>query len=471
MRSGTTAIITALFLAEVAAIFETTMLYAALPTLIRHFGDPLTAGWLVTAHMLVGSGAVVLAGRLGDIYGRRRVMLVLLAVGLAGSILSASTKLFALVLVGRALQGLSVAVTPLTIGIIRENLAPDRVPVAVGLMTTAAGVGTASGLVLGGAIIDTLDWHWLFAASALLLGIALVAVRLAVPALPGTPPRQKIDWIEGLMPVPGITAILLGISMSKTNGWLDPAVLGMVLVGVAIMGLWARRTLAASEPFVDLRLLASRNVALANLVAVFYALGSMQTVLVFSTFTQNPVWTMAGLGLGATVAGLAKLPSNFLSFFAGPLAGWLQQKAGLRVPVMAGGILAGLGWSLALGLPGSLIEVVLLLCVISFGTTILNAAVPNVIVASVPRERTSEAIGAMAVVRGMFAGIGAQIVAVLLASHTLSAPGGAQLPSPVAFRIVMGWIVAVTIVVILAGLMLRVREKPAVAGHGTSGDG
>ena len=462
MPTGPKAIIIALFFAEIAAVFETTMVYAALPTLIREFGDPLTAGWLVTAHMLVGAGVAVLAGRLGDIFGRRRVMLVLLAAGLAGSILSAATEIFALVLVGRAFQGLSAAVTPLTIGIIRENLPPDRIPVAVGLMTTAAGVGTASGLVLGGAIIDTLNWHWLFVASAGLLGAAFIAVRLFVPARPGIPPREPIDWTEGLMPVPAIAAILLGISMSKTHGWGEPMVAGLIVAGIAIMAAWARRSLAASEPFIDLRLLASRNVALANLAMAFFALGSMQSVFVMSTYTQNPAWTLAGLGLGATVAGLAKLPSNILSFFAGPLAGWLQQKAGLRIPIVSGAILMAIGWLLAIALPGSLIEVVLLLCVISFGTTIVNAAVPNVIVASVPPERTSEAIGTMSVVRGMFAGIGAQLIAVLLTTDTLTAPGGAQLPSPAGFRIVMGWVLAVTIVVAVSGLMLRVRrEQPA----------
>ena len=463
MRSGPMAIIIALFIAEVAAIFETTMVYAALPTLIREFGDPLTAGWLVTAHMLVGAGIAVLAGRLGDIFGRRRVMLVLLAVGLAGSILSASTDIYELVLAGRALQGLAAAVTPLTIGVIRENLPSERVPVAVGLMTTAAGVGTASGLVLGGAIIDTLNWHMLFALSAVFLGIALGAVAVLVPAKPGTPPGEPIDWIEGLMPVPAIGAILLGISMSKTHGWSAPEVPGLIGAGIAIMVLWARRSLAAREPFIDLRLLASRNVALANLAMVFFALGSMQSVFVMSTYTQNPAWTMAGLGLGATLAGLAKLPSNILSFFAGPLAGWLQQKAGLRVPIVSGAVLMAIGWVMALGLPGSLLEVVLLLCVISFGTTIVNAAVPNVIVASVPQERTSEAIGTMSVVRGMFAGIGAQLVALLLATDTLTAPGGAQLPSPAGFRIVMGWVVAVTVLVALSGLMIRVQRKPRTA--------
>ena len=143
MRSNYLAIITALFMAEIAATFESAMLFAALPTLIREFGDPITAGWLVTMHMLVGAAAGVLVGRLGDIRGRKSMMLLMLVVATIGSIMSAVTSNFGVVLAGRALQGLSVAVIPLSIGIIREALPKERVPVAVGLMTTGSGVGAA----------------------------------------------------------------------------------------------------------------------------------------------------------------------------------------------------------------------------------------------------------------------------------------------------------------------------------------
>jgi MFS family permease len=459
MRSSYLAIITALFMAEIAATFESAMLYAALPSLIREFGDPITAGWLVTMHMLIGAAAGVLVGRIGDIRGRKATMLLMLVVATVGSIMSAVTDDFGVVLAGRALQGFSVAVIPLSIGIIRESLPPERVAVAVGLMTTGAGVGVAVGLVLGGVIIDHLDWHWLFVVSAVLLALSWVAVKFWIPGRPGVAPKEPIDWIEGLLPAPGIMAMLYGVSQSKAFGWADPQVWGTIVAGVVVMAFWARRSLRSPEPFVDLRLLGSRNVALANILTICLGLGTMQVVLVFSTFTQSPTWTMVGLGLSATVAGLAKLPSNVLSFFAGPLSGWLTKSVGDRLTVVIGTLLAVVGWIMGIGLPSSLVQVIAILCVISFGTTILNAAIYNVIVGAVPENRTGEAIGTIAVTRGMAAAIGAQIIAVLLATATVTGPNGAQLPSAEGFRVTMGWIALLTGIAMVLALFLAAHRK------------
>lgn len=461
MRSNHNAIIAAIFLVEVCATFETSMLYAALPTLIRTFGDPITAGWLVTMHMLIGTVACIVAGRLGDMYGRRRVMLLLLAVAAVGSVLSAVTTNFALVLAGRALQGFASAAIPLSIGILRESLPAQRVPVAVGLMTTAQGAGVAVGLVLGGAIIDNLNWHWLFVISGILLVIAYIGVRLVVPARPGTPPTEKIDWIEGLLPAPGIGALLLGLSLSKTYGWLDPRCWAVATGGAVLLALWARRSLRAREPFINLRLLGDRNIAVANICAVLLGLGSAQIVFVFSTYMQAPAWTMAGLGFTATLAGFAKLPSNFLSFFAGPLSGWLSLKASVRVPIIVGGLMATVGWLVGMTLPDTLIEMILLLCLISFGTSLLNAALPIVIVEAAPEDRTSEAIGAMSVIRGMCGAVGTQMIALVLASDTVKSPDGAAFPSPAGYHLTMICIAALSLAAGLCGLLLHTRRCAA----------
>ncbi len=460
MRSSHNAIIAAVFTVEVCATFETSMLYAALPTLIRQFGDPIMAGWLVTMHMLIGTVACVVAGRLGDMFGRRRVMLLLLLVATVGSVLSAVTTNFPLVLFGRALQGFATAAIPLSIGILRENLPEKRLPVAVGLMTTAQGMGVAVGLVLGGVIIDNLNWHWLFVISGVLLIFAYAAVRLIVPAHPGTPPTQKIDWIEGLLPAPAIGAVLLGLSLTKTYGWFDPRCYALIAFGAVLMGLWARRSLAAREPFINLRLLADRNIAVANLAAVLLGLGSAQIVFVFSTYMQAPAWTMAGLGFTATLAGFAKLPSNVLSFLGGPLSGWLAQKYSVRLPIIIGGLMAAVGWVAGMSLPSTLGAMIALLCLISFGTTLLNAALPIVIVGAAPADRTSEAIGAMSVIRGMCAAVGTQMIAVVLASDMVIAPmGGASFPSPDAYRLTMVVIAMLSVAAGLSGLLLAVRKR------------
>lgn len=464
MKPSHNAIIAAVFLAEISATFETTMLYAALPTLIRAFGDPITVGWLLTMHMLIGTVACVVVGRLGDIHGRQRVMLMLLVVAVVGSIISAVTTNFGIVLFGRALQGFAWAAIPLSIGILRENLPEERLPVAVGLMSTAQGMGVAIGLVLGGVIIDNLNWHWLFAVSGILLTISWVVIRSVVPARPGSPPREKIDWIEGLLPAPGIAAVLLGLSMSKTYGWLDPRCWAVASTGVLILLYWAKRSLSAREPFINLRLLGQRNIAIANVSAVLLGMGSGQIVFIFSTYMQAPVWTMAGLGFSATVAGLAKLPSNILSFLGGPLSGWLAQRYSPRVPIIIGGMLAAVGWVIGISLPNTLGQIIALLCVISFGTTLLNATLPIVIVGEAPIERTGEAIGTMSVVRGIFAAVGVQLIALALASDTVTGPDGrGAFPSPAAYHLTMGIIAALSVISGLMGLLLVLRKRTQAA--------
>ena len=467
-KANTTGIIFALFLAEMTVTFESAMVYAALPTLIRVFGDPMKAGWLVTSHLLIAAATAPVAGRLGDIKGRKRWIMLLLAVALAGSILSAVTSVFLLVLVGRAMQGLSSAVLPLSVGVVREALPEDKVPLGIGILTTAQGAGAALGLVLGGALIDNFPWHSLFIASAVLLALSMLACHFLVPARPGTPTHEPIDWLEGLLPVPAIAALLLSTSLGKQMGWLSPQVLGLVAFGLLLMLWWGRRSLRSREPFIDLRLFKGRNFAVANAISVLLGMGTMQTLYVFSAYMQSPKWTMVGLGLTATVAGLAKLPSNFLSFFAGPFSGWLTQRVGDRLTVLGGALLAALGWTIGLGvLPDRPIEIVLLLCVISFGTTMLQAAIPNVVVASVPESRTSEAMGSMSVVRGIASAIGAQVIALLLASDTMAAPGGGALfPTAEAYRLAMAVVAGLTLAGALCAFLLPGRRvaRPAKAG-------
>ena len=139
----------ALMLSEATAAFETSMIYAAMKKLVEEFGDPETAAWLITIYLLFGAGMSAIMGRLGDMYGRKRLLLVLLGCGFIGSVLSYVSENFWTILAGRGLQGLTAALMPLCLGLIREHLPQKAVSVCVGLMVSAAGVGTSYGELYG----------------------------------------------------------------------------------------------------------------------------------------------------------------------------------------------------------------------------------------------------------------------------------------------------------------------------------
>ncbi len=452
----------ALCVGESTVTFETSMIFAALPKLIRTFGDPFMAGQLIAIHPLIAASTAPVVGRLGDLWGRKPMILILLSLALCGSLISAVSENFALVLLGRAMQGLSVTVLSLGIGVLRENLDMQRLPMSIGFMTTAQGVGGASGLIFGGMIVDHYNWHWLFAASAVLIAASVLLSWLWVPGSKVVRQPVRIDWIEALLPMPAIALVMLAIGMAKSHPIVSPHVLGTLAAGLAIFAFWGRRALRASKPFIDLRLFAIRDFAVSNAATLILAAGTMQVVYILSAYIQSPLWTGVGLGMTATAAGLAKLPSHCLTITAGPLVSWQANRFGHRSAVVTSCVVAAVGWLYAMTLPGTMIEIVILLTITSYGTTMIVTALTNTIVDTVPEERTSEAIGTMLVVRGFGLSLGAQLIAVSLSIYTIAAPdGGALFPTAESFRLTMGWISAATLVALVIGLLLP-RGRPAV---------
>lgn len=459
MQTRPALILLALCLCEFTSSFESVMVYAALPSLIGVFGDPNKAGWLVTGHLIVGAGSALIAARMGDLRGRKKVMLTLLSIAALGSLISAVGTSFWVVLAGRSMQGIIGAMLPLGIGVAREALRADKVPLGVGVIVTATSVGSAAGLIVGGAIIDNLDWHWLFAAGAAMLTVSLIAVWLFVPVTAGAAPDHPIDWIDGLLPVSGIISVVLAISLSKASGWSDPVVVALLAAGLAILAAWAWRNLRARFPLINLRLLAERNVAVAIVISVFMSLGTYHVMLLFAPLMQAPTWTQVGLGMSATMAGFIKLPSNLIAFTAGPLAGWIASRFTNKAALIIGACFGLAGWGLTATLPDTVVELVLLLCLISYGTTMLMTGCLNLVASSVPPESTSEAIASLSVVRTMFMAIGSQMIAVILSTDTIVEPGGtASFPGPGAYQTTTLWIALTVVGALVATAFVRVRQ-------------
>jgi MFS family permease len=452
----------ALCVAESTVTFETSMIFAALPKLIRTFGDPFMAGQLVAIHPLIAASTAPVVGRLGDLFGRRPMIIILLLLALVGSLISAFSENFTLVLLGRAMQGFSVTVLSLGIGLLRESLDSKRLPISIGFMTTAQGIGGASGLIFGGMIVDNYNWHWLFAASAVLVAAALLLCWVWLPGRKIVRTAIRIDWIEALLPMPAIGAVMYAIGLAKSHAILSPQVLGTLAAGLAIFAFWGRRALRAKDPFINLRLFTNRDFAISNAATLLLAAGTMQVVYILSTYIQSPLWTGVGLGMTATAAGLAKLPSHCLTVTAGPLVSWQASRFGHRAAVLTSCLVALVGWLYAMTLPGQLIEIIILLTITSYGTTMIVTALTNTIVDTVPEERTSEAIGTMLVVRGFGLAIGAQLIAVSLSLFTVPAPdGGALFPTAEGYRLTMGWISAATLIALFIGLLLP-KGRPAL---------
>jgi len=463
-RHAATLLLAALVLAEIVSAVEATMVFAAMRVFYREFGDPVLVGWIITAFLLVAAASASVCSRLGDMFGRRRLLLIVLVFAGLGSLISAGADSPAMVILGRAVQGMAGAVMPLCFGLVRENLPARRVPLGIGIVSAAAFVSGGAAIFIGGVLVDQLSWHWIFYVGAATAVLAIVAVWLWVPRAAALSSREPVDWLGALLLVPAIAAVLLGISNARAWGWGDARTLALVLGGAATLGLWVWHELHTRVPLIDVRLLGQRQLALANLGMVLLALGPLQSGLVLSLLLQQPQWTGVGLGLSATLAGLILAPPMVLAVLVGPGCGLLAMRSdGARLPALLACGCQLVGWGGMALHHDSLPFVVAMALLQGIGMAMAYAAVPMLIVEVAPAERTSEVTGVSSVIRYVSNAVGSQVVALLLAQAIVSDParGPGSYPAPAAFALTLGVIAALCVLSLVVTACLPAARRAA----------
>lgn len=442
-------LIAALWLTETVAAFGTSMTYAATRSLIASFGDPVSVGWLVTVFLLIGAAATPVAARFGDMFGHKRVLLFVLTIGGVGLAIGAASDLYPLVLLGRALQGMHLAVMALAFGILRECVTPQRLPLAIGIVLSAVAAGTLSAMLLGGWTADVFGWRAVFALGVVGTIVAGLALALFVP-----PPRHvgmdrsPVDLLSIVLSVPAIAGTLFVVSNLRSWGWTHPTLIAIFATSIVLAVLWVRHSLRTPHPLIDLRLFARKQVMIINIVYVCAAFGAFQVVLLMSMLMQTPSFTGVGLGVSAKVAGIATIPAALLSLAVAPAGGMLVERIGGRAVMILSGLVMTSGFLFIANRHDTLPIVTFGFGFITIGTTMLYAAGPPILMAAVPRNRTSEAVGMMTALRALATATGAQMVAVLLASDTIASPSAptSHFPSQAAFSLTF------TVMIVLSGL-------------------
>lgn len=441
----------AMIAAEVLSTFETAMIFAALRFMIEDFGSPGAVGWTITSFLLAASVSAAIFGRLGDMYDRRKMLLLVIGFSIVGSVIAGSASTLAGVIVGRIIQGGAGAVFPLCVGILREQVEAKSLPIYLGILTAILSVSGGLGLFLGGVLVDNFAWQSIFYANALVGVIAWVAVYYLIPPSKGSNAvAPGTNFIGGLLFVPGLVCCLLAINKSTAWGWMSLQTLSLLAVGVIFLVSWVRSELNAKEPLLNIRLLLNREILLVNLTAAILGLTWNQFTQFWSILLQQPTATGAGLGLSASVSGLVLQPQTLMAFIGGPLAGWFYIRHGTRSSMVVGATVLALAWIAAMFKHDTIPFIIMLMIFMGLSSAFLYAMLPIILAREAPIERTSEVAGMMTVVRGTATGIGAQIVAFLLSSSTVPAPDGTgNFPDSFAHGLTMGYIAAGSVLVVV----------------------
>ena len=410
-----------------------TLLVPVLPELpsLLHTSEA-NASWAVTATLLSAAVATPVFGRLGDMYGKRRILLASTAFMVAGSLVCALSSSLLPMIAGRALQGLSAAVIPVGISVMRDQLPVHKLSSSVALMSASLGVGGALGLPAAALIAEHGNWHMLFWVSVVLGVVAAVLVRVVIPeSASRAGGRLDVPGVFGL--AAGLVALLLAITEGGTWGWTDAKTLGCFAGAVIVLLAWGAWELRTPSPLADLRTSARRQVLITNLASVVVGFGMYASSLIAPQILELPTATGYGLGQSMVAAGMWMLPTGLVMMALSPVTGRLIGRHGAKVPMFCGAVVIAAGYGLAVALMHHAWGIMIGTSVIGAGIGLAYAAMPSLIMAAVPATETAAANGLNSLMRAIGTSLASAVIGAILAHMTIRL-GGSVIPSEAGFR-------------------------------------
>ncbi|MEV6237699.1 MFS transporter [Lentzea sp. NPDC051838] len=402
-----------------------TLVIPLLPRFPQLLGSsPGDTTWVITSTLLASAVATPVVGRLGDMYGKRRMLLVSLMMLIGGSVVAALSYSLVPMIVGRVIQGLAVGVIPLGISIMRDELPVERLASATALMSASLGVGGALGLPAAAFLAEQSDWHNLFWTSAAAGVIVLVAVLVVVPESP-VRSGGRFDFLGAVGLSVALVCLLLGVSKAST--WSAGTTTGLFGGAAVVLAVWGWWELRSREPLVDLRTTARRQVLLTNIASAVFAFSMFAQSLVLPQILQLPASTGHGLGQSLLVTGLVLVPSGLVMMATAPVSARITTARGPRVTLMLGTVVVALGYGAGIFLMTAVWHLVVVSAVIGAGIGLAYGAMPALIMSSVPTSETAAANSLNTLMRAIGTSTSSAVAGVVLTQATI----------PFSFKLIM----------------------------------
>ncbi|MFE5112850.1 MFS transporter [Streptomyces sp. NBC_00121] len=462
-RSGGV-VATLAFAGITAAIMQTlvTPLIAELPQILHTTSS--NAAWVITVTLLVAAVFVPVSGRLGDLLGKRRMLIACSVPLIVGSVVCALSSSVIPMIIGRGLQGMGMGMLPLGIALLRDVVPAEKLSSSIALVSASMGIGGGLGLPIASAVAQYTNWRVLFWGSAVLAVAVAALIWFLIPDVPAGAKGQRFDLPGALGLGAGLVSLLLAVSKGADWGWGSATTLGLFAAAVVILVGWGMWELRTRDPLVDLRTTARPRVLLTNLASIFVGTAMYASMLVVPQLLQFPEATGYGLGQSMLAAGLWMAPGGLMMMIVSPLGGKLTDARGPKFTLISGVLVIAAGYGLSLALMGSAWGLMLVTIVTSSGVGLAYGAMPALIMSSVPLSETASANGFNTLMRSLGTSVGSAVIGVVLAQMTTTM-GGYTFASEDGFRtaLMIGGGVALLGAVIAAAI-------PAVRVVADSGD-
>ncbi|MEI7626188.1 MAG: MFS transporter [Actinomycetota bacterium] len=411
------------------SVAQTTVI-AALPEITRSFGaTAATASWTVTAYLISASVCTPLAGKLGDVLGKGRVLGWVMLIFSLGSVVCAVAPSVEVLIAGRVLQGVAGGAFPLAFGIIHDEFPPERRGFGVALVSGMFGGGAAAGLLLAGIIIDNGDLSWIFWG---LLVMALPGALASWKIVPPSPARERkaIDWAGAALLSLGLAGVLLGFSKGNLWGWTSPATLVCLIGGAVVLVVFVAVQMRVTDALINMRVMRSRTVLATNLASLVSGIAMFSAYVLVPRLAQTSTDTGYGLGLSLTDSCLVTLPMVGMIFVATPVVGALGRRMGFRSVFLIGITTVLVSFVLLALDHGSAVQLLGGVTVLGIGIALSLAGMSMLVITAVPKEEVGIASGINTVMRLVGAAFGTTVVTAVLDAGAIT---GSSLPTEQAY--------------------------------------
>ncbi|MFW6774438.1 MFS transporter [Nocardioides sp. CPCC 205120] len=386
--------------------------------------DTSTATWVLTAYLLSASIFTPLLGRIGDVVGKQKMLVVTMGALTAGSVLAALATDIHVLILARVLQGAGGGVLPLSFGIIRDEFPGRSRATALSVIASLASVGFGVGIVIAGPIVDALGYHWLFWLPGIATAIAALATALLVPESP-VQERTRLPLGPAVLLAGWLVPLLLAVSRGNEWGWGSPLVVGLLVAAAVLVVTWVVVESRVAVPMVDMVMMRRRGVWTTNLVGAFVGFGMFSSFGFLPQFLQTPDGAGYGFGASITESGRILLPSAVMSFLVGFVTAYLVRRVGARVVIVTGTLLSAVAFASIATWHDEVWQIVAAMTVQGLGSGLVFASIAGVVIASVPASQTGVASGMNANIRTIGGSIGSAVMAGIVTAHV----GAGGLPS------------------------------------------
>ena len=453
-----TKILAVLSLAALAYSVLSSAVIPALPTFQSSLHTSETGvTWLLTGFLLSASVGTAIIGKLGDMHGKKRLLVWTLLILAAGTLLAAVSSSLAVLIVARLIQGVAGGIFPLSFSIARDEFPADRVAGSIGLMSAILGIGSGLGLVVGGLIDEHLSWHWLFWIPLPAMVLAAVCTWRYIPESRVRSPG-RVNWVAAALLTTGMSGLLLAIAQTTAWGWTDPRTLALLAAGLAVCAVWIAVEVRSRNPLIDMTMMRVRGVWTANLAAFLLGGGLYAWFLLIPQFAQLPTSTGFGYGASVVAAGLYLLPCAVGMGVLGSLAGRVERRFTSRRALIAGAAISAVACSWLTLTSRHPYDMLVSSALLGVGIGLAFSALGNLIVQAVPPSQTGVASGMNTVLRTLGGALGGGIAATFVAGRVVHG-----LPALVGFTATFAMAALFLAGCVVAGLLIPASARTVAA--------